>query len=368
MAAGTSNRKSGRVLYIDLLRLLATFQMVQGHSLDAVLAEELRAGWLFDRWTWVRGLTSVAFLFAAGISFHLATLTRFEAHRANPKAVARRVKRGLLLVGIGYLLHNPFGAVGGDAASWMAALEHAAIVDVLQCIGVSILILEALVVSLPSARHVVWASVLLAALFIGSSPVTAGLTVAGPGAFLTNYLGNAGGSIFPLFPWAGYLFAGVVAGAVACPAGIPSFGRQSVVALGGFALLVAFASWAIAFVPYGAGAPNPGPGLLKLAAVVALSAVLAGASLGMARLPRPLTILAGETLIIYVVHIALLYGAGYGLAEVVGPTLGLGASLGVAAVMLVGSALLGLGWHRAKARWSRADGRLPVFARRAKAG
>lgn len=368
MGTGTSTSRPKRVIYIDLLRLLATFQMVQGHSLDAVLGEELRTGTLFERWTWVRGLTSVAFLFAAGISFHLTTVARFEAHRSNGEAVARRVKRGLLLIGIGYLLHNPFGALGGDGATWLAALEHAAIVDVLQCIGVSLLILETLVISLPSARHVVGVSLLLAVIFVLLAPVTSELVSTGPTAFLTNYLGSEGGSIFPLFPWAGYLFAGVVVGAVACPAGAPSFGHGSVARLGAAALVVAFAAWAVGVVPGITGSPDPGPGLMKLAAVIALSAGLAGVSFAIPQLPQQLTTLAGETLVIYVVHIALLYGAGYGLAEVIGPTLGLGPSLGVATVMLLGSAALGLGWHWIKAQRTRGSGPWHVLPRRAKAG
>jgi len=349
-----------RVVFVDLLRLLATFQMVQGHSIDAVLFSDLRQGAAFGMWTWARGLTSVAFLFAAGMSFHLATLTRFEAHRSSPEAIRRRVRRGLLLVGIGYLLHNPLGAL--FTGEWGAALSHTAIVDVLQCIGVSILILEGLTLRLKTPRQVGLAAFVLMVVCVGLAPITESANAVGAGAWLTNYATHAGGSIFPLFPWAGYLFAGVVVGALACPGG--RFDGRSVVWLAVLAALLVAGSWALRFAPYAEGAPDPAPGVLKLGVVVGSCALLAAASLNATRLPRVLTILAGETLVIYVVHIALLYGDGYGLADLVGPTLSMSGSVTVALAMVVGSALVGLGW-----RWLK-DNRPwgPALARRLKAG
>jgi uncharacterized membrane protein len=348
-----------RVVFVDLLRLLATFQMVQGHSIDAVLATGLRSGEVFGAWTWVRGLTSVAFLFAAGVSFHLSTLRRFEAHRASPKAIRRRVRRALLIVFIGYLLHNPFGALVTGA--WGEALAHAAIVDVLQCIGVSLLILAGLALALPSARAVVIVSSVLGVMCVALWPLTESTTPAGATAFVTNYFTHRGGSIFPLLPWAGYLFAGVVAGAVSCPNGVlESSGLKRL-----FLLSVALLVVAVGLRYLWHGAANPQPGLLKLAVVSLGSTALAAVSIGEKRLPEWLTILAGETLVIYVVHVALLYGDGYGLADVIGPTLAPAASMAVAVGMVVSSAALGFGW-----RWAKERSRVlwPALARRVKAG
>ncbi len=353
-----------RVVFIDLLRLLATFQMVQGHSVDAVLATDLRTGPVFAAWSWIRGLTSVAFLFAAGVSFHLATLSRFEAHRASPAAIKRRIKRGLLLVFIGYLLHNPFGAL--FSGHWGAALAHAAIVDVLQCIGVSILILEGLTLVLRSPRQVVVTSGVLAAVVILSWPLTEAAPTTGPEAWLTNYLTHAGGSIFPLFPWAGYLFTGVVVGAIACPSG--QLERRGVLFLFVFAAALWAASASVRFLPYAADAPDPGPGIFKLAVIVLISALLALATATRSSLPRLLTILAGETLVIYVVHIALLYGDGYGLADQMGPTASAGTALLVALGMVIVSALVGIGWHRLKEIRSGRGGGPTALARGVKAG
>ncbi|HKP59763.1 MAG TPA: heparan-alpha-glucosaminide N-acetyltransferase domain-containing protein, partial [Polyangiales bacterium] len=129
-----------RVVFVDLLRFVAALQMLQGHTIAALLAPAARHGPWFALWSAARGLTSVAFLFAAGLSFYLAT----ERAR-DPRAASRRVLRALRLIALGYLLHLPLAALfTSDPASRLRALHEFAAVDVLQCIGVSLLALEAL--------------------------------------------------------------------------------------------------------------------------------------------------------------------------------------------------------------------------------
>ena len=67
-----------RVLFVDVVRLCALLQMINGHTLDAVLALSERVGPGFERYRFARGLVSVAFLVVAGIAFFLTTLARFE--------------------------------------------------------------------------------------------------------------------------------------------------------------------------------------------------------------------------------------------------------------------------------------------------
>ena len=106
--------RAGRVVVVDALRLLATVQMVEGHTLDAVLALDLRSGAAFELWRWARGLTSVAFLFAAGLSFYLATVRRLDAHLASRAERRRRFTRGATLIGVGYALRAPLGALADE--------------------------------------------------------------------------------------------------------------------------------------------------------------------------------------------------------------------------------------------------------------
>lgn len=336
---------------VDLLRIVASFQMIQGHTLDALLDDELRSGALFDLWTWIRGLTAVAFMTAAGLSFQLATLARIEAHLSSAEAGRRRVRRALMLIVIGYLLHFPAGLFSGDADQAWASLREFAMVDVLQCIGVSILLLEALTRVLRDARRVVMVSVVLAALFVGLAPIAAPLECAGALLPLCNYASRSAGSLFPLWPWSGFIFAGVVAGAIAFPQGAKSDPvRAGATLLGVGALLAALGFGASGWL----GMPSAPRvysasiafSLQRLGAVLCFTGVLSVASRSLVALPAWLRTLSSETLFLYVTHLLVLYASMVGLSRWVGHTLSLPAAAGVAVALMIACGGGALWWAR----------------------
>lgn len=341
-----------RAHFVDLLRLLMSVQMIQGHVIDALLDRSLRTGAAYEAWTWVRGLTAVGFLVASGVSFHLSSLARWDAYRRDPRGRTRRVRRALLLIAIGYALHAPAGALGGDPEVARAALEEAQIVDVLQCIGVTILMLEGIVVLARSARAVVAASAVLAVLAIGLAPLTAEIDCTTGGArALCNYVSRTGGSLFPLLPWSGFVLAGVVVGAIALPRGASTAGATTALRLAIAGIVAIVASLAIGAV---AGRPSeplaysawPAFSLVRLGCVVTMAALLAAASHRVVALPRTLRMVAGETLVLYVSHLLMLYVAGIGLARLIGPTLPLAAAIGVAVAVIVASTGIAVAWGR----------------------
>src|SRR5262245_34139551 len=89
--AASANARAGRVAFIDALRLLAAVQMVQGHTIDAVLDRAYRHGAVHALWSQARGLTSVAFLFAAGLAYARVALTK----PARAGDAAHRMRRVL---------------------------------------------------------------------------------------------------------------------------------------------------------------------------------------------------------------------------------------------------------------------------------
>lgn len=339
-----------RTVFVDVLRLVATVQMVMGHSIDGLLAEELRDGAIYDGWRWVRGLTSVAFMVAAGMSYYLSTLARFERHKADPSGPARRLRRGALLIGLGYLLHLPVGALGSDPALAAAAWRELAIADVLQCIGVSIVLLEAMTFVARRPGQVVLACALGAAGFFMLAPLADAVDASGPLRPVLNYLTHRGGSLFPLFPWCGYVLAGVVAAYLVIAERSEGVAwRTLLCALGAAALAMTASSSPLALTfettMYSA---IPSVAAIKLAAVLAVASALAFATQRVERLPRVLTVLAGESLAIYVSHILVLCGAGIGICALVGRTLPLPSAIAVGVAMVLFSMLVALGWHRFK--------------------
>jgi hypothetical protein len=342
-----------RAVFVDVLRLVAAAQMVMGHTIDGLLLDELRQGVVFDRWRWVRGLTSVAFMVAAGMSYYLATLARFERHKSDSAHAWRRLRRGALLIGLGYAMHFPIGAFSGDASAAMTAWRELAAVDVLQCIGVAIVLLEGMTLLARRPQHVVVACAAGATFFVALAPLADATDPSGPFRAVLSYLTHAGGSLFPLFPWCGYVMAGVVAAYLIAPERPDGVAwRALVAALGAAALAMtvsaAPSAWTTETTAYGA---KPHVATIKLAVVLALASVLALATQHVRRLPRVLTTLASETLAIYVSHLIVLTGAGVGLCIVLGHTLSLAAAISVGLVMIAFSAVAALLWNRVKEGW-----------------
>jgi uncharacterized membrane protein len=347
--------KAVRVNWLDQLRLLAAFQMLQGHTIGALLAPEYRVGPWHALWSSARGLTSVAFLFAAGLSFQLA-LQRGAGGRAG------RWQRALGLIALGYLMHLPLvPALRGELSG--AVLRSALQVDVLQCIGVCLLALRGLARIAPEPRRLaaICAGFAVAAL----APLAAAQALPLP-LWLDAYFSARAGSLFPLLPWSAHLFAGAACGAfVQRSAAAP---RLAALALG----LVASGFWARS-----AHAALIADHLSRLGLVVGVCALLAalavragsprGSSAGPGRLLAALrtgeesgsgvrgiaAVLSRETLVLYVFHVVWVYGDGLGLAAQIGPTLSPAAALGAALAVVAVSAGAALVYRRARDSWSR---------------
>jgi hypothetical protein len=93
---------------------------------------------------------------------------------------------------------------------------------------------------------------------------------------------------------------------------------------------------------------------MRLACVVLISAALALLARHTGRIAGWLAVLAGETLFLYVFHVLLVYGDGFGLGDRIGRSLSPWAACGVAALVVSGSALAALGYHRLRLALRRA--------------
>jgi len=330
-------------VFVDLLRFVAALQMLQGHTIAALLAHAHRSGPVYQLWSQARGLTSVAFLFAAGVSFQLATES--EARAADPLAARRRRRRALRLIGLGYLLHLPLAAAfTTDPAVRAAALREFMAVDVLQCIGVCVLALEGLRRAVPKARARTAISVALGVGCLAVAPLAWMWPGDGPLAPLLAYLTPRTGSIFPLVPWAAHLFFGFAVGAlVRAPGRLGTTGR--LLALTTLAALASAlcAHWVESRVVLGH--------VSRLAWVLGVSSALSALGDRLARVPPRIAQLAGHTLLLYVFHVLLVYGQGVGLASWIGPRLSPLAAAAAAALVVLASCGVALYWDRlARAR------------------
>lgn len=305
-----------RVVFVDLLRLIATFQMLQGHTIDAVLDDRFRQGFIFSAWTFSRGLTSVAFLLVAGVAFEISTLRQFNSHKTNKKAVLRRFQRAFTLIGIGYLLHLPTAALfSADPTVLKTALGEFLIADILHCIGTSLIFLELSVVLIDRPHKVVTLCAIVFTAILFLTPLSTQLKSEGIWAIGLNYLTPSGGSIFPLFPWMAHILMGVCIGRLTHAT---SSTNQLAVRLISISVLLLFISWIAGQWMYWFLMSEH---LSRAGWVIFAMACLVWLSKKITRLPRLIESIAGETLLIYVFHILLVYGYGLGLASIIGRSL-----------------------------------------------
>jgi uncharacterized membrane protein len=343
-------RTAHRVIFIDLARAIAVVLMIAGHTSSALLASRYRTGDWVHAWEFQRGLTSALFLLLSGFAFSIATTRHWTSHTRPSLALVKRLRRFGLFVLLGYALHFPVPhfSMLADATEeqWRAFLA----VDVLQLIGVTFVAVQLLVLITQSRRVFMVTAFVLAALLIGAAPAMwrtdwTGLLPLG----LASYLSPGTGSQFPLFPWAGFVLIGAGAGQI--------YARWSAAHLG------AFASWGmlvpgvvLTLVAYNLGAsPSPSgvddfswvPGqiLLRTGVCLITLALVAYASDRIDQLPHVFGAVAQESLVVYFVHLCIVYGSIWnaGLYRFYGDSLGPGAT--VLAVVAVVLPMIALAWH-----------------------
>lgn len=348
-----------RVLAVDLARALAVLLMIQGHSLNVLLAPERQANLGLDIWLFIRGLTSCLFFFLSGFAFTVATARRWDSFSAPSARFSRRLRRFGVFLLLGYALHFPVRHLRDlrslDETGWRSFLQ----VDVLQTIALSLIGLQLLVLVARTPRRFLWLALASGAGIVLLTPLVWGVPWA---SFLplplASYLSAATGSAFPLFPWAGYLLVGAALGGCyvarkESPAAL-SFSR--------YLLRVGFLAFTLGFVFEGLPLQlypgldfwrtSPNLFLIRLGCVLMLLAGVFAAARLFTRLPRVVSALAEESLSIYLVHVCVLYGSVWnqGLAQRIGPRLGWPETLGWIAALLLSMSLLALSWNWAKRR------------------
>jgi uncharacterized membrane protein len=328
-----------RVVFVDALRVFAAVQMIQGHTIDALLAPPYRSGAIFEGWTFSRGLTSTTFLFAAGLSFVLASAGAKDPALAR----RRRVRRGLELFAIGYLMHAPVAVLFGSDVG--TAMAEALSVDVLQCIGVSLLLMELVAFLFASTRARALAALSLGLLLLFSAIFCEKLVPAGPSFAFTSYVSVRGGSLFPLVPFGAVVMLGLAVGLWLFHDG----GHRAPVRLLSLGALATPLGYLLTrLLPALDPRVSPGHLLLKLGLVALLGALFARLCSRVSRLWPWLSALSSETLFLYVSHVWLLYAAHVGARARWGSTLSPGQALLAALVLLVFCSLGAFGYRRAE--------------------
>ena len=345
----------GRLVAVDLVRVFAMVMMVQGHTLDVLLTPACQYTPWYNYWLFCRGFTAPMFMTLSGFGFALATLCRWENHLQFGPAVTKRLRRFAFFVLLGYSMRIPVHSLrdlrwaGPDA--WHGFLQ----VDVLQTIGFTLIALQLLMLVLRTPQRLAAATGMLALIVAFTAPLAwrSPFLNSLPLVVKSALIGTTG-SLFPLMPWSAYIFLGATLGIGYVEVGqaTPSLLRKAIP----FGLLLLVSGTALERVSlhiYGQANFWPTTPHLFIARIGFVTAALGLATFVERFLPvSPQTVksLAQESLLVYFVHVVLLYGSSWnpGIRQYIGGTMGIAHAYLLVIVHVSVMMLMALYWNRAK--------------------
>ena len=202
---------TSRLIFIDIIRAFAICMMLEGHFIDGLLAPEYRDenNLLFATWHYIRGMTAPVFFTVSGFIFTYLLIKEQNPAKMgwNHVRVQKGVRRGINLIIIAYLLRaNILNLFTPDYTDMNVRR-----VDVLHCIGLSLLFLIAFYLLTYRRKNRLRMSImLLGTTFVAFffEPIYSHLTYEYLPMALANYFTKENGSVFTIFPWFGYASLG----------------------------------------------------------------------------------------------------------------------------------------------------------------
>lgn len=309
-----------RIIFLDLMRVFAVLMMVQGHTVHTFLLEELRTdeSLFYVVWNFMRGFTAPIFMFTAGVVFTYLLFYKKSSLYNNPR-VKKGLKRFLLLVFIGYMLRYPTHTIWNfrwvSEQGWLIFFG----IDALHLIGFGLLFIIIFSFIAEKLKLKPYYTLGFAFLFFFLFyPVATSIDWK---SFLplplAAYFYTETGSIFPFFPWAGYVLIGSMLGyylsqhdnvfkekkfgiiliVLGCSLFVSYFITPKIIYLLGY--------------NYSIAALGINTIVLRTGYVIAVSGLFSLAALRFNSIPNIIKLAGRHTLLIYVVHLVILYGSAW---------------------------------------------------------
>lgn len=354
-----SNISPKRIIFIDMMRAFAVLMMVQGHTIDAFLSDQYRTfdSVAFSIWFTIRGFTAPIFMFSSGTVFTYLLRLHKVPFFENPR-VSKGFRRFLVLVLIGYLLRYPtytffnFSLVTRE--QWLTFFT----VDALHLIGFGllfILILAFIAEKLKVKDYIIFSIGALFFFLMFTLTEQINWTHYMPLPFAA-YFYHKTGSLFPLFPWAGYVICGAVLGSYL--AHNPNIFTSKVFSrnlfFAGFGFLII--SWIIELIEkiffnnQTLFTDNIYVITMRLGWVLILNSLMSYLALKLKTIPDLVKWVGRHTLVVYAVHVVILYGSAWisGLNMIFARKMDLTTSICAAVLMIALMVLMVVGIEKVK--------------------
>ncbi len=304
----TSN--SSRLPYLDWVRGIAAVVMLQGHVFHSFLRSDLREGGPYLVSQFVGGMPPAIFLFLLGITFGFLLDSQERKGLPGLLRIRHALKRSGFLFAVAFLFRFQLWAFSLGISPVSDLLR----VDVLNCMGFSVAILSvmALLTTRQRARYCAVAGVLIAA----ASPVWTALGNDWAPLLVRQYL-VPDKIAFGFFPWAAFVAFGMSTGSILRLTDTPQTGT-AMQWIGYTGLALAFSAYTISNMSltiYSSSdfwLNSPALVLIKLGAILMLLAFAYLWTLGTQNSWSWIRQMGKTSLIVYWVHIELVYGKLFG--------------------------------------------------------
>ena len=350
--------RPARYGFIDLLRGFALVVMIETHTVNAYLPAGARHAATFFWLTFFNGLVAPAFLFASGFSIMLQASRQWDGWLHFRLPFWKQMRRLGFIILVAYYSHIDDFKFSkylhpDNPGLWRTALQ----VDILQCIVVSLLVVHILVFLLRRRSRVACAAGLLAVAVAITTPWMWSQNFSDRLPMsLALYLNPHGISLFPLFPWAFFVFAGSCASHLflnSVEKGRQNRYMRAILVAGVLMIVGSLAARAVPFtLPGRQGFYTTSPlyVVLRAGCVLILCALLYFLERSARWIPRRVQLAGQESLMVYGVHLWVIFALLRG--KHVGPSLGL--EMGYAGCLVLSAAIvvfmlwLAKHWHNLK--------------------
>lgn len=305
------NKAGSRLAFIDWTRGLAALIMLQGHVFHSFTRDDLRDKGPYVLSQFAGGLPPAIFLFLTGITFTFLMHSREKQGYSSGKRVLAALRRAGYLFLLAFLFRLQLFVFGAPYSPANELLR----VDILNCMGMAMLVFAPMAVftTLERIRLCTILGLLVAVL----APLVTQIDDPSiPWLIRAYFFPNL--NYFGFFPWASFLAFGMAAGSVIRVVKEEDLNRVMAWTLG-IGIGVALAAQYMSNLPYSVYAKSdfwlnsPGLVLIKLGVVLAILAVSSvWVKLGAARRWSLFRQLGTTSLLVYWVHIELVYGRWFG--------------------------------------------------------
>jgi uncharacterized membrane protein len=306
------NKSAGRLQFIDWTRGLAALVMLQGHTFNSFARTDLRDKSAYVLSQFAGGLPPAIFLFLTGITFAFLMHSQERKNESSWRRVVAALKRSRYLFLVAFLFRIQLFVFGYPNSPASEILK----VDILNCMGLAMLIFAPMAVfsTLERARL----CTVLGLVIAGMAPVISALDGDGVPWILRAYFVPSL-NYFAFFPWAAFLAFGMAAGSVLRLVKQEDMQKVMLWALG-LGVAMALAAQYMQTLPYSLYPKSDfwlnGPALtiIKLAVVLCM---MAGAYVWVNLAGEPsrwsfVRQIGTTSLLVYWVHIELVYGRWFG--------------------------------------------------------